>query len=57
MSDRKSDFFMVERGHFEFRDPSRIGGIMLEPLPFAGGIYSGTICSVYWVRLSKLAPV
>ena len=39
MSDRKSDFFMVERGHFEFRDPSRIGGIKLEPLPFAGGVY------------------
>jgi len=39
MSDPKSDFFLVERGHFEFRDPSRIGGIKLEPLPFAGGIY------------------
>jgi hypothetical protein len=39
MNDKKSDFFMVERGHFEFRDPSRIGGIALKPLPFFGGIY------------------
>jgi hypothetical protein len=39
MNDAKSDFFMVARGHFEFRDPSRIGGINLEPLPFAGGVY------------------
>jgi hypothetical protein len=39
MSDRKSDFFMVERGHFEFRNPDRIGGIKLQPLPFPGAIY------------------
>jgi len=39
MSDAKADYFMVDCGHFEFRNPARAGGRQLEPLPFPGAIY------------------
>jgi hypothetical protein len=39
MTDTKSDFFMIEIGHFEFRNPARTAGRKLEPLPFPGAAY------------------
>jgi hypothetical protein len=39
MSDEKSKFFMVDCGHFEFRNPERTGGRKLEALPFPGAVY------------------
>jgi len=39
MSDPKTDFFMIDCGHFEFRDPERTGGRKLDPLPFPGAVY------------------
>jgi hypothetical protein len=39
MSDPKGDYFMVDCGHFEFRNPERNGGRRLEPLPFPGAMY------------------
>lgn len=39
MSDPKADFFMIDCGHFEFRNPARAAGRKLEPLPFPGAIY------------------
>jgi hypothetical protein len=39
MSDPKTDFFMIDCGHFEFRNPERAGGRKLDPLPFAGAVY------------------
>jgi hypothetical protein len=39
MSDAKADFFMVDCGHFEFRDPGRTRGRKLEPLTFPGAVY------------------
>jgi hypothetical protein len=39
MKDEKRNFFMVDCGHFEFRNPVRAGGRMLEPLPFPGAVY------------------
>jgi hypothetical protein len=39
MSDEKSDFFMIDSGHFEFRNPERTRGRRLEPLPFPGAVY------------------
>jgi hypothetical protein len=39
MSDAKEDFFMVNCGHFEFRNPARAGGRKLDPLPFPGAMY------------------
>jgi hypothetical protein len=39
MSDPKADFFMIESGHFEFRNPGRTAGRKLEPLPFPGAVY------------------
>jgi len=39
MSDVKSDFFMIDCGHFEFRNPERTRGRKLEPLPFPGAVY------------------
>jgi hypothetical protein len=39
MSDPKANFFMIESGHFEFRNPERAGGRKLEPLPFPGAVY------------------
>jgi len=39
MSDPKADFFMVDCGHFEFRNPARTGGRKLEALPFPGAVY------------------
>ena len=35
----KSDFFMIDCGHFEFRNPARARGRKLEPLPFPGAVY------------------
>ena len=39
MTDSKADFFMIDCGHFEFRNPARTGGRRLEPLPFPGAVY------------------
>jgi hypothetical protein len=39
MSDPKADFFMIDCGHFEFRNPERTRGRNLEPLPFPGAVY------------------
>jgi hypothetical protein len=39
MTDAKSDYFMIDRGHFEFRDPVRMLGRKLAPLPFPGAVY------------------
>ncbi len=39
MTDAKADYFMIDRGHFEFRDPVRMLGRKLEPLPFPGAVY------------------
>jgi hypothetical protein len=39
MSDEKADFFMINCGHFEFRNPERTGGRKLEALPFPGAVY------------------
>jgi len=39
MTDPKQDFFMINCGHFEFRNPDRTQGRRLEPLPFPGAIY------------------
>jgi hypothetical protein len=39
MSDAKADFFMIDCGHFEFRNPERTRGRKIEPLPFPGAIY------------------
>jgi hypothetical protein len=39
MTDPKPDFFMINCGHFEFRNPGRAGGRKLDPLPFPGAIY------------------
>ena len=39
MSDKKSDFFMIDCGHFEFRHPARTRGRKLDPLPFPGAVY------------------
>jgi hypothetical protein len=39
MSDPKSDFFLVDVGHFEFRYPEKIQGRRLKPLPFPGAVY------------------
>ena len=39
MSAAKADYFMINCGHFEFRNPGRAGGRKLEPLPFPGAVY------------------
>ena len=39
MSDEKKDFFMIDCGHFEFRNPVRTRGRKLEPLPYLGAVY------------------
>jgi len=39
MSDPKAEFFMINCGHFEFRNPARAGGRHLDPLPFPGAVY------------------
>jgi hypothetical protein len=39
MGAEKEDFFMIDCGHFEFRDPHRARGRILKPLPFPGAVY------------------
>jgi len=39
MTDKKEDFFMIDCGHFEFRNPERTRGRNIEPLPFPGAVY------------------
>jgi len=39
MTDAKADYFMIDCGHFEFRDPERTRGRKLEALPFPGAVY------------------
>ncbi|HEX4085518.1 MAG TPA: hypothetical protein VHY22_11440 [Chthoniobacteraceae bacterium] len=39
MSDPKENFIVVDTGHWEFRNPQRTQGRILEPLPFPGAVY------------------